>query len=171
MEKIMITQWVRSGWCQKSQWSPQAIHLVLQNISGSTILSQSVCSCWQFSGISFILAEKGDMPYHFTSSIAVVVVLSRQLWESNKEILDEVVIYPHVMYFFTNPFIPQPQNLVLMGEFPDCDVKLCDFEISRVLTPGREVREVLGTPDYVGEWLLLTYSIQTQPTVLMVCVF
>ena len=38
-----------------------------------------------------------------------------------------------------------------MGEFPDCAVKLCDFEISRLLTPGYEVREILGTPDYVGE--------------------
>ncbi|XP_053637521.2 uncharacterized protein [Cherax quadricarinatus] len=49
----------------------------------------------------------------------------------------------------------KPQNLVLMGEFPDCAVKLCDFEISRVLTPGREVREILGTPDYVAPEILL----------------
>lgn len=49
------------------------------------------------------------------------------------------------------PSLPQPQNLVLMGEFPECAVKLCDFEISRKLTPGRDVREILGTPDYVGE--------------------
>lgn len=55
---------------------------------------------------------------------------------------------PHPVLFFLSL---QPQNLVLMGEFPDCDVKLCDFEISRVLTPGREVREILGTPDYVGK--------------------
>jgi len=45
----------------------------------------------------------------------------------------------------------QPQNLVMMGSFPDCDVKLCDFEISRVILEGTEVREILGTPDYVGE--------------------
>ena len=44
----------------------------------------------------------------------------------------------------------QPQNLVLMGDFPDCAVKLCDFEITRMITPGRDVREILGTPDYVG---------------------
>ena len=45
----------------------------------------------------------------------------------------------------------QPQNLVMMADFPDCDVKLCDFEISRVILEGTEIREILGTPDYVGE--------------------
>jgi hypothetical protein len=45
----------------------------------------------------------------------------------------------------------QPQNLVMMGSFPNCDVKLCDFEISRVILEGTEVREILGTPDYVGK--------------------
>lgn len=47
-------------------------------------------------------------------------------------------------------FCFQPQNLVMMGSFPECDVKLCDFEISRVILEGTEVREILGTPDYVG---------------------
>lgn len=36
-----------------------------------------------------------------------------------------------------------------MGTFPDCDVKLCDLEISRIIVAGQEVRELLGTPDYV----------------------
>ncbi|EFN74537.1 Serine/threonine-protein kinase 17A, partial [Camponotus floridanus] len=48
----------------------------------------------------------------------------------------------------------QPQNLVMMGSFPDCDVKLCDFEISRVILEGTEVREILGTPDYVAPEIL-----------------
>jgi len=39
----------------------------------------------------------------------------------------------------------------MMGDFPACDVKLCDLEISRVLPEGVEVRELLGTPDYVGK--------------------
>lgn len=45
----------------------------------------------------------------------------------------------------------QPQNLVMMGSFPESEVKLCDFEISRVILEGTEVREILGTPDYVGK--------------------
>uniref|UniRef100_A0A2P2I3F1 Serine/threonine-protein kinase PKH3-like n=1 Tax=Hirondellea gigas TaxID=1518452 RepID=A0A2P2I3F1_9CRUS len=56
----------------------------------------------------------------------------------------------------------KPQNLVLMGEFPDCAVKLCDFEISRLLTPGYEVREILGTPDYVAPEILHYEPITTR---------
>lgn len=42
-----------------------------------------------------------------------------------------------------------------MGTFPDCDVKLCDLEISRVIVAGQEVRELLGTPDYVCKFGIL----------------
>lgn len=52
----------------------------------------------------------------------------------------------------------QPQNLVMMGSFPECEVKLCDFEISRVVLEGTEVREILGTPDYVGKQLCFAIS-------------
>lgn len=48
----------------------------------------------------------------------------------------------------------KPQNLVLTGAFPDCDVKLCDFGISRYLSEGADVREILGTPDYVAPEVL-----------------
>ena len=48
-------------------------------------------------------------------------------------------------------FFFQPQNLVLTGEFPNCDVKLCDFGISRYISHGADIREILGTPDYVGK--------------------
>ncbi|XP_046993970.1 serine/threonine-protein kinase WNK4-like [Schistocerca americana] len=48
----------------------------------------------------------------------------------------------------------KPQNLVMMSQFPDCDVKLCDFEISRVVVEGAEIRELLGTPDYVAPEIL-----------------
>lgn len=49
----------------------------------------------------------------------------------------------------------------MMGSFPECDVKLCDFEISRVVLEGTEVREILGTPDYVGkaEILFIYFSV------------
>ncbi|XP_043199815.1 death-associated protein kinase related-like isoform X2 [Amphibalanus amphitrite] len=48
----------------------------------------------------------------------------------------------------------KPQNILLTGPFPGCDVKLCDFGISRLIEPGVEVREVLGTPDYVAPEVL-----------------
>ncbi|KAJ8676098.1 hypothetical protein QAD02_011884 [Eretmocerus hayati] len=48
----------------------------------------------------------------------------------------------------------KPQNLVLTGEFPDCDVKLCDFGISRYISHGADIREILGTPDYIAPEVL-----------------
>ncbi|XP_046604377.1 serine/threonine-protein kinase 17B-like [Neodiprion virginianus] len=48
----------------------------------------------------------------------------------------------------------KPQNLVLTGEFPECDVKLCDFGISRYISRGADIREILGTPDYVAPEVL-----------------
>lgn len=46
----------------------------------------------------------------------------------------------------------KPQNLLLTSDQPCSDIKLCDFGISRLIEPGVEVREILGTPDYVGEF-------------------
>ncbi|XP_076319759.1 serine/threonine-protein kinase 17B-like isoform X2 [Tachypleus tridentatus] len=48
----------------------------------------------------------------------------------------------------------KPQNLLLTQAFPQCDVKLCDFGISRWITKGSEIREILGTPDYVSPEIL-----------------
>ncbi|XP_075237141.1 uncharacterized protein LOC142333647 [Lycorma delicatula] len=48
----------------------------------------------------------------------------------------------------------KPQNLVMMGDFPDCDVKVCDFEISRIILDGTQIRELLGTPEYVAPEIL-----------------
>ena len=45
----------------------------------------------------------------------------------------------------------QPQNIVLMSEFPNCEIKLCDLEVSRVIQDTEDLREIIGTPDYVGE--------------------
>ena len=45
----------------------------------------------------------------------------------------------------------QPQNLLLTGPFPNCDVKLCDFGISRQVNGGGELREIMGTADYMGK--------------------
>ena len=37
-----------------------------------------------------------------------------------------------------------------MSEFPNCEIKLCDLEVSRVIQDHEEIREIIGTPDYVG---------------------
>jgi len=48
----------------------------------------------------------------------------------------------------------KPQNVLLTRDYPDTDIKLCDFGISRVIQDGVEVREILGTPDYVAPEVL-----------------
>ncbi|XP_047484962.1 zinc finger CCCH domain-containing protein 13-like [Penaeus chinensis] len=81
-----------------------------------------------------------------------VISFTRQLLEGLVFIHDQNIVHLDI----------KPQNLVLMGEFPECAVKLCDFEISRKLTPGREVREILGTPDYVAPEIILYEPITTR---------
>jgi hypothetical protein len=43
-----------------------------------------------------------------------------------------------------------------MSEFPHGEVKLCDLGISRYISQGADIRDILGTPDYVGKliWIL-----------------
>ena len=38
-----------------------------------------------------------------------------------------------------------------MGEFPNCDIKLCDLEVARVIQPGESITEWIGTLDYMGK--------------------
>ena len=44
-----------------------------------------------------------------------------------------------------------------MSEFPNCEIKLCDLEVSRVIQEHEQIREIIGTPDYVGNTLVLFY--------------
>lgn len=44
----------------------------------------------------------------------------------------------------------KPQNLVMMGDTPDAGVKLLDFGLSRVITQGIEITQIMGTPDYIA---------------------
>lgn len=48
----------------------------------------------------------------------------------------------------------KPQNLLLTEPFPNGDVKLCDFGMSRRLSKHCEIREICGTPDYVAPEIL-----------------
>jgi len=48
----------------------------------------------------------------------------------------------------------KPQNLLLTEPYPNGDIKLCDFGISRRITKECEIREICGTPDYVAPEIL-----------------
>ena len=50
-----------------------------------------------------------------------------------------------------SPF--QTENIVLMGEFPNCDIKLCDLEVARVIQQGETITEWVGTLDYMGKYM------------------
>jgi len=78
--------------------------------------------------------------YTYNDTLAAILIPNKKYYVINVPVIN---IYKYRCL--------QPQNLVLMGVFPTCDVKLCDFEISRVILEGTEIREILGTPDYVGE--------------------
>lgn len=114
----------------------------------------------------------------FTTDAAFVLIMEYAPGGDLQTLLDEnLVPYEHDVISFLRQLLEglvfihdrslvhldiKPQNLVLMGDFPDCDVKLCDFEISRLLTPGYEVREILGTPDYVAPEILHYEPITTR---------
>lgn len=50
----------------------------------------------------------------------------------------------------------QPQNILLTSCSPLGDIKIVDFGLSRMVSSHRELREIMGTPEYVGESVLYT---------------
>ena len=46
----------------------------------------------------------------------------------------------------------QPENIMLLDRRSQ-NVKLIDFGLSRYMKPGSELREMMGTPEFVGELL------------------
>lgn len=52
---------------------------------------------------------------------------------------------------FPSLFLPQPQNILLTSLSPLGDIKIVDFGLARKLGAVGELREILGTPEYVGE--------------------
>lgn len=57
-------------------------------------------------------------------------------------------------HFLALFFVLQPQNILLSkdGSNPESMIKLVDFGLSKYISAGLEIREILGTPDYVGEY-------------------
>lgn len=45
----------------------------------------------------------------------------------------------------------QPQNILLTSSSPLGDIKIVDFGLSRMVSSHQELREIMGTPEYVGE--------------------
>lgn len=45
----------------------------------------------------------------------------------------------------------QPQNILLTSDEPIGDIKIVDFGLSRMVSSNQEIREIMGTPEYVGK--------------------
>ena len=45
-----------------------------------------------------------------------------------------------------------------MGQFPNCEIKLCDLDVARVIQEDEDFKEIIGTPDYVGKVFYIFHS-------------
>ncbi|XP_012502435.1 PREDICTED: serine/threonine-protein kinase 17A isoform X2 [Propithecus coquereli] len=48
----------------------------------------------------------------------------------------------------------KPQNILLTNESPLGDIKIVDFGLSRIMKNSEELREIMGTPEYVAPEIL-----------------
>ncbi|CAM4515926.1 unnamed protein product [Caretta caretta] len=55
----------------------------------------------------------------------------------------------------------KPQNILLTSESPLGDIKIVDFGLSRILKSSEELREIMGTPEYVAPEILSYDPIST----------
>jgi serine/threonine protein kinase len=53
----------------------------------------------------------------------------------------------------------QPQNILLTDEFPKGSVKICDLGFACLVNTGEDIRDIIGTPDYVG--MYIQYQLQS----------
>ena len=53
----------------------------------------------------------------------------------------------------TNLGISQPENVLLVSHDKDSDIKLVDFGLAKMLKEGEIIRDMVGTPEFVGEWV------------------
>ncbi|KAG8442785.1 hypothetical protein GDO86_011556 [Hymenochirus boettgeri] len=55
----------------------------------------------------------------------------------------------------------KPQNILLTSSCPLGDIKIVDFGLSRILNNNEELREIMGTPEYVAPEILSYEPIST----------
>ena len=64
------------------------------------------------------------------------------IWNEELRIKIEIIIW-----------LFQPQNILLTDEFPKGSVKICDLGFACLVNTGEDIRDIIGTPDYVGMYL------------------
>lgn len=53
---------------------------------------------------------------------------------------------------YDHNFLFQPQNILFTKPFPHGDIKVCDLGFACLVNTGEDIRDIIGTPDYVGKW-------------------
>ena len=53
------------------------------------------------------------------------------------------------IFHLLNVFNFQPENIVLKEKY-GTDIKLVDFGLAQIVKPGDEIREMMGTPEFVA---------------------
>ncbi|CAI9716740.1 serine/threonine-protein kinase 17A-like [Octopus vulgaris] len=48
----------------------------------------------------------------------------------------------------------KPQNILLTKPFPEGNIKICDLGLACLVNDGEDIREIVGTPDYVAPEVL-----------------
>lgn len=66
-----------------------------------------------------------------------------------------------MMLTFVFP-LSQPQNILLTSLSPPGDIKIVDFGLARRLGAVGELREILGTPEYVGKVMFRKHALITR---------
>lgn len=60
----------------------------------------------------------------------------------------------------THLFCFQPQNILLTEEFPKGSVKICDLGFACLVNTGEDIRDIIGTPDYVGKLIIIMQGVE-----------
>ena len=48
----------------------------------------------------------------------------------------------------------QPENVLLVSHDKDSDIKLVDFGLAKMIKEGEVIRDMVGTPEFVGTEIL-----------------
>lgn len=72
-----------------------------------------------------------------------------EAWILQSLVLPLTFLFPLLVCLF------QPQNILLTSLSPLGDIKIVDFGLARRLGAGGELREIIGTPEYVGKMMFI----------------
>ena len=68
----------------------------------------------------------------------------------------------------TNIWIWQPENVLLVSHDKDSDIKLVDFGLAKMLKEGEIIRDMVGTPEFVGTWSVILCQLTSCPNYMSV---